>query len=73
MARTEKTENEDASQEASHSMSQKEIYKKQYGREIGAAPSRLSYFSEIVANTLLLIPTIRSLCSGYNLIIMYPI
>ncbi len=66
MARTEKTENEDASQEASHSMSQKEIYKKQYGREIGAAPSRLSYFSEIVANTLLLIPTIRSLCSGYN-------
>ena len=66
MVRSEKNETEDASKEALHSLGQKELYKQRYGKDVGLAPSRLSYFSEVVANTLLLIPSVRSVCQGYN-------
>ena len=66
MAKMEKSESEDAAKEALHSLRQKELYKERYGKEISASSGRLSYFSEVMANTLLLIPTIRNLCSGYN-------
>ncbi len=67
MARNEQIHLEHALKETEFSLQQKQLYKKLYGHEISKIPPSLHYYSEIMANTLLLVPTIRQLCSDWAL------